>query len=657
MLRIPEPARPARGTARVVGTTRAAVVAALMLAALPAAPAAAAWTTRTRTIATTGVEGDLGPQLGPGITFASLGGPQLNANGQFLFGGTLAGATTTDDQGLWLADAAGIRPLARVGTDGPLGPGEGDGVTFRRYNLGGAVLNNAGQVAFRGVIERSPDYQGLWLNGGGGDGGGDNVNRAIVYSDGPLGPNLGSGVEFIPSLSVGALNDAGEIFFAGHVNQSDPIAGGQAGVWQIGADGGVPQILARAGTTGPLGPGLGDDRTFALFSRLSSDAPGSVLADVRFEDAQAEDPYAPTYGILRLSATGHTPLWLSHTDGRYGPQLGEGVHFTHNWRRSAGSTSSDAGGIAVIASVEGTGVDDTNDSGIWRVSDEAIAPVARDGTDGPLGPGLGDDVVFDAYDSGPANSGTGFGAVSSHDGTVAFTAGLSGGTYGVAGEPGQTRGVFADSIDDGEGIEAIALTGTAGDLGPGLPGGEVFAHFASVSAAADGTLLFEAADRVGDGPLTSGLWAYASGDLRPLLRAGDVIDDRTVGGILSYDVDAVTRAALASVYFEEGGYSLLHLALSERLAGDANDDGIVSLADFLILRSHFGGPGTFDEGDFNEDGTVSLADFLILRSNFGTGGGDPAAVMDPWLSTVPEPASLAMLSVGGLALLRRRARC
>jgi len=51
------------------------------------------------------------------------------------------------------------------------------------------------------------------------------------------------------------------------------------------------------------------------------------------------------------------------------------------------------------------------------------------------------------------------------------------------------------------------------------------------------------------------------------------------------------------------------------LLGDANDDGVVNLADFSILAADF---GTSDsKADFNGDGFVTLTDFSILAANFG----------------------------------------
>ena len=54
------------------------------------------------------------------------------------------------------------------------------------------------------------------------------------------------------------------------------------------------------------------------------------------------------------------------------------------------------------------------------------------------------------------------------------------------------------------------------------------------------------------------------------------------------------------------------------LPGDANQDGIVSFADFLILSGNFGKTSQgFQDGDFDGTGTVDFADFLILSKNFG----------------------------------------
>jgi autotransporter-associated beta strand protein len=84
--------------------------------------------------------------------------------------------------------------------------------------------------------------------------------------------------------------------------------------------------------------------------------------------------------------------------------------------------------------------------------------------------------------------------------------------------------------------------------------------------------------------------------------------------------------------------------------GDANGDGVVDAADYIRLKQYFGqstAAGT--NGDFNGDGMVDWTDLQILMAEFSTRsvGGAP---------TAPEPATLGLLAIGALAVLRRRRR-
>jgi autotransporter-associated beta strand protein len=84
--------------------------------------------------------------------------------------------------------------------------------------------------------------------------------------------------------------------------------------------------------------------------------------------------------------------------------------------------------------------------------------------------------------------------------------------------------------------------------------------------------------------------------------------------------------------------------------GDTNGDRLVDAADFINLKKNFGtstGAGVAD-GDFNASNTVDWGDLGILMSNMGAGGGAPA--------TAPEPATLGLLAIGALAMLRRNRR-
>ena len=83
-------------------------------------------------------------------------------------------------------------------------------------------------------------------------------------------------------------------------------------------------------------------------------------------------------------------------------------------------------------------------------------------------------------------------------------------------------------------------------------------------------------------------------------------------------------------------------------AGDANSDNLVSADDYASVQGAFGNTGDIGiPGDANCDGLVSADDYASVQSNFGTTYGAGGA-------TLPEPATLALLAIGGLAMLRRK---
>ena len=86
------------------------------------------------------------------------------------------------------------------------------------------------------------------------------------------------------------------------------------------------------------------------------------------------------------------------------------------------------------------------------------------------------------------------------------------------------------------------------------------------------------------------------------------------------------------------------LVLAALLDGDANSDGVVSAGDYSSVQSSFGNVSTMIlDGDANGDGVVSAGDYSCVQSSFGSMAGGVAPV--------PEPATLALLSIGGLSAL------
>ena len=108
----------------------------------------------------------------------------------------------------------------------------------------------------------------------------------------------------------------------------------------------------------------------------------------------------------------------------------------------------------------------------------------------------------------------------------------------------------------------------------------------------------------------------------------------------SYRLDVVRGSGQSDFLWD---YGLAWRVVPEPpLAGDANLDHVVDALDYVVVSNNYGTGSTWIEGDVNGDGAVDALDFVVISNNYG--------------AHAPEPATLAMLGLGGLGLVLGRKR-
>jgi hypothetical protein len=596
------------------------------------------------TIALSGAVGTglgLGPNISTGINYGAFDHPVLNAAGEVAFGGTLTGTAInfTNDYGIWSAAGGSRTLIARSGSDGP-GPGLGAGVDFTVFSSD-HVLNANGNVAFSSQITGSSSRGGIWS-----DAGGPLTVVARKGSDGPAGPGLGVGITFsneLPGINV-LFNAADAVAFRGTLTGAGVVSGANdLGIWTNA--GGSIAVVARTGPGGP-GPGLDETISFSDFGNPVLNAAGKIAF----------------FGYLFNAAPGSTTGIWSNAGGSLavaarsgssgpGPGLGAGISFASFGNSGTGNPVINAAGeLAFRGSLIGAGVSATNKDGIWSTAGGTLAIVARSGSEGP-GPGLGPGVNFSSF-------GNIIAPVINSAGNVAFFGSLTG--TGVNST--NNRGVWSNA---GGTLAAVARSGSEGP-GPGLGTGINFSFFGDPLLNSAGRVAFRGS-LTGTGVDSSndqGIWSNAGGSLQKIIRKGDQfdvnpgigVDLRTISEFnFAGDLSVSTWAGEGSgrgMFFNDSGRLTFSLTFTDgstgvftaqvSVAGDFNGDGAVDAADYVVWRKTDGTPAGYD----------------AWRSHFGAtaGAGTSITVASSSQAAIPEPASSVLLMFAAAGVCLRRSR-
>lgn len=411
--------------------------------------------------------GPLGPNIPafPDAVFGStllsggFGIGRLNNGGELVLSGGLVegGIGGFTDAGAFRVPAgAAPSPIAQLGVLGDLGPNIGSNPSFDVFQgLGGMSINDTGTTMLHGVaFPTSAPRSGFWQHTAGTSG---LTNLVLTGTDGPEGPGLGAGVEFkrggFPAGLAATLNDMGDYAFSAEVTGAGITSSNEDGAW-LGRAGGPPTAVAREGVTGALGPSGGGLDPGVVFGNFGSFVNLNDAADVTFTAALSGPGItgSSNTGLFQAPA-GTTPRIVARhgVSGALGPNIPgqQNALFQSLFNRLIWLNAS--GDMAFHAGVSGAGGPTT---GIWSVTGGAAPdPVVLNGTDGPLGPGLGPGITFQSF------YGTGFNAA----GDIAFLAELGG------------TGVFRDQalyVASGGGLTQIVRKGDVVDVDPG-PGSDL----------------------------------------------------------------------------------------------------------------------------------------------------------------------------------------
>ena len=96
------------------------------------------------------------------------------------------------------------------------------------------------------------------------------------------------------------------------------------------------------------------------------------------------------------------------------------------------------------------------------------------------------------------------------------------------------------------------------------------------------------------------------------------------------------------------GFSEIRIDNAIFTPGDTDGNQKVDINDYKAFKENYGTGTTLLQGDVDGDGDVDVDDFLIIRNEYPKYNNTTLA------AAIPEPASIVVLGLGALAMLKRR---
>lgn len=255
------------------------------------------------------------------------GGAGLANSGGGLLGFQVDPANSITPDGNWLETGSGFKQFAGVAATGALGPnrsGTESGDVFRALLYSDTF--DGSTRAFGGRANAPSDSAddatlGIWQFDGR-----SNVEFARVNTDGPLGPNLGSGIVYKALHNVNDTSyDVGvrslsnrRVVFAGRVGATGTLGNDGLSVYTPGA--GNKVCLLNASTDDQTGPGVVNYAFNGLGATLTVSQRGEVYASASTARVAGTGP-SGLGGIWQFCDGSPKPGVLTSVAGPYGPHF------------------------------------------------------------------------------------------------------------------------------------------------------------------------------------------------------------------------------------------------------------------------------------------------------------------------------------------------